>query len=70
MRSGQIVRLELTSRDLKDRESDEPLTECAPVPASGRDSVSSIRICKPKKSIGVDMKSPNSHGHQIRLNLR
>jgi hypothetical protein len=57
--SEQTVRVKLTSHDLKHRESDEPPTEYSLVPLPEPERVSSIRICRPKKLIGVDMKSPN-----------
>jgi hypothetical protein len=50
----------LTSRDLKYRESDEPLTEYALVPAPEPEHVSRIGIYKPKKSISFNIKSSDS----------
>jgi hypothetical protein len=54
-----MVRVKLTSRDLKHHERNELLKECALFPALGRERISSIGICKPKKSINVDIQSRN-----------
>jgi hypothetical protein len=57
--SEQRVRENLTSHNLKHRESYDPLTECALVSAPEPEGVSSRGICRPKKFISVHIKIPN-----------